>query len=83
MVSRDLNTPTRSLTRHASSLGRATRLLVAVVLTQLTTVALAASADTAPTLAGLTVISQARWTPTAVRKVLRTFAFGGDRKSVV
>ena len=78
MVGRDLNTPTRSLTRPAWSLGRATRLLVAVVLTQLTTVALAASADTAPTLAGLTVISQTRWTPTAVRKVLRTFAFGGQ-----
>jgi hypothetical protein len=37
---------------------------------------LAATASAPPTLPGLDVVSKTRWTPTAVRKVLRTFAFG-------
>lgn len=51
------------------------RIFVALVLLQTLEGALAAGEP--PTLSGLTVVSKTRWTATAVRKVLRTFAFGG------
>jgi hypothetical protein len=49
-----------------------------MVLLNSASVALAAVSGEPPTLPGLTVISQSRWNTTAVRKVLRTFAFGGQ-----
>ena len=52
------------------------RRFVAVVVLLLCGAALAASEP--PTLPGLNVVSKTRWTTTAVRKVLRTFAFGGQ-----
>lgn len=54
---------------------RCIRISAAVVLALALEGALAAGEP--PTLSGLTVVSKTRWTATAVRKVLRTFAFGG------
>lgn len=52
------------------------RLFVALGLLHFLGGALAAGEP--PTLPGLNVVSKTRWTSTAVRKVLRTFAFGGQ-----
>ena len=53
--------------------------LAALVSTLLLTVMPASAApDALPGLPGLPVVSAAAWTETAVRKVLRTFAFGGQ-----
>ncbi len=51
--------------------------LLAILLLHFACAAPAAVSGKPATLPGLKVISSARWTPTAVRKVLRTFAFGG------
>jgi len=51
--------------------------VMTVMLLQFATTASAAVTGQPATLPGLTPITDARWTPTAVRKVLRTFAFGG------
>ena len=69
-----MTTTPRSPARPA--LLRAIRRVLALSLLHFATAALAA--DAPPTLPGLQVVSQARWTPTAVRKVLRTFAFGSQ-----
>ena len=64
---------------HAGSpVRRAARLMVALGLLHFAAATLAAVAGEPPTLPGLNVVSKSRWTPTAVRKVLRTFAFGSQ-----
>lgn len=65
-----------SFSHRRPALSRWVRLLITAVVLHLGSVALAAGGP--PTLPGLNVVSKTLWTPTAVRKVLRTFAFGGQ-----
>ncbi len=69
---------TSPLTRAGSSLRHLAYFLVTLCLLHVSSATVAATANDAPTLPGLTVVSKSRWTPTAVRKVLRTFAFGSQ-----
>ncbi len=69
---------TTPLSHAGSPLRRAARFAVVLGLLHFAAASLAASAGEPPTLPGLDVVSKSRWTPTAVRKVLRTFAFGSQ-----
>ncbi len=69
---------TSPLARAGSLLRRSAYLLITLYLLHSSSATVAATANDAPTLPGLTVVSKSRWTPTAVRKVLRTFAFGSQ-----
>ncbi len=69
---------TSPLPRAESVLPRAARVLMAICVLHFAGLTFAATAGEPPTLPGLDVVGKSRWTPTAVRKVLRTFAFGGQ-----